>query len=63
MVNKKASKIFVWSCCKLEKNGGKDALGKGAVEKDKSLQCTTLLHMIGEESLDIFNTFTSSKMK
>ena len=44
------------------KNGGKDALGKGAVEKDKSLQCTTLLHMIGEQSLDIFNTFTSSKI-
>ena len=40
---------------------GDDALASGAAEKDQSVQCVTLLHMIGEESLDIYNTFTFSQ--
>ena len=37
------------------------ALASGAAEKDESVQCAILLHMIGEESLDICNTFTFSQ--
>ena len=37
------------------------ALASGAAEKDESVQCAILLHMIGEESLDIYNTYTFSQ--
>ena len=33
----------------------------GAAEKEKSVQYVILLHMIGEESLYIYNTFTFSQ--
>ena len=33
------------------------SLASGASEKGKSVQYVILLHMIGEESLDIYNTF------
>ena len=34
------------------------ALASGAAEKDESVQCAILLHIIGEGSLDIYNAFT-----
>ena len=37
------------------------ALASGAAEKDESVQCGILHHMIGEQSLDIYNTFTFSQ--
>lgn len=37
------------------------ALASGAADEDESLQCLMPLHMIGEESLDIFNMFTFSQ--
>ena len=37
-----------------------NALASDAGKKDKSVQCVILLHMIGEESLDICNTLTFS---
>ena len=36
-------------------------LATGAVEKDKPVQCGILLHMTGEESLDIYNIFVFSQ--
>ena len=36
-------------------------IATGATEKDKSVQCTLLLHMIGKVSLDIYNVFTFSQ--
>ena len=37
------------------------ALASGAAEKDESVQCAILLHMIGEESLETYNIFTFSQ--
>ena len=37
------------------------ALASGTAEKDESVQCAIPLHIIGEESLNILNTFTFSQ--
>lgn len=34
------------------------AIASGANEKDEAVQCAIFLHLIGEEPLDIYNTFT-----
>ena len=36
-------------------------MASGAAEKDEPVQCVILLHMIREESLDIYNTFIFSQ--
>ena len=38
-----------------------NALASGAAEKNQLVQFVILLHMIGEESLDIYITFTFSQ--
>ena len=33
-------------------------IASGAHEKDENIQCATFLHMIGEDALNIYDTFT-----
>ena len=48
---------------KLEQNIKLLRIASGATEKDKSVQCAILLHMIGKQSLDVYNAFTFSQDK
>ena len=43
---------------KTGENGNNAKLASGASEKDKAIQCAIFLHTIGDEALEVYDTFT-----